>query len=172
VSCVSPKFCVAVGHEGGTALVDSWNGTEWSVIPSPSTGPLNGVSCVSAKHCVAVGGSLSGALVESWNGNTWSVLESPSPESSGTPQLNGVSCVSARSCVAVGSDSTKEGPSQTLVETSKGSKWSIVPSANSASGVSYLNAVSCVSSESCFAVGEDEAIPEGPFQTLVENGRL
>jgi hypothetical protein len=127
---------------------------------------------VSAKHCVAVGGSGSGTLVESWNGRTWSVLESPNPEGSGTPRLNGVSCVSARSCVAVGSDSTYEGPSQTLVETSKGGNWSIVPSANGASGASYLNGVSCVSSESCFAVGEDKATAEGPFQTLVENGRI
>jgi hypothetical protein len=175
VSCVSITFCVAVGSFTdetfvGHALIESWNGTEWSQVPDPGTGSLKGVSCVSAKRCVAVGGSPSGTLVESWNGRMWSTLESPNPDGSGTPRLNAVSCVSARSCVAVGSDSTYQGPSQTLVETSKGNRWSIVPSANSASGVSYLNGVSCVSSESCFGVGEDRATPNSPAQALVETG--
>jgi hypothetical protein len=176
VSCVSMRFCVAVGSQfSGRAfgsLVESWNGTEWSVVPSLGTGPLNGVSCLSDKRCVAVGGSASGTLVESWNGSTWSVLESPNPAGSGTSKLNGVSCVSARSCAAVGSDSTEGGPSQTLVETSKGSKWSIVPSANGAGGVSHLNGVSCVSTESCFAVGDAKSTPEGPLQALVEGGKI
>jgi hypothetical protein len=175
VSCVSVKACVAVGgfrEEDATfsrhSLVESWNGTEWSVVPSPNgENSLSGVSCVSAKHCVAVGRTLSGTLVESWNGSAWSVLESPNPEGSGIPRLTGVSCVSARLCAAVGSDSTKGGPSQTLVETSKGGKWSIVPSANSASGVSYLNGVSCASTESCFAVGQQDS-----GQTLVESGGI
>jgi hypothetical protein len=182
VSCVSSKSCVAVGTVlveptlQSLTLVESWNGTEWSVVPSPNPGSsfnsLNGVSCVSHNRCVAVGGSASVTLVETWNGATWSIRESPNPEGSGTPRLNQVSCVSTRSCAAVGSDTTEGGPTQTLVETSNGSKWSIVPSANRASGVSYLNGVSCVWSKSCFAVGKDKATPEGPFQTLVENGEI
>ena len=180
VSCVSVKACVAVGRfreEDATfsrhSLVESWNGTAWSVVPSPNgENSLSGVLCVSAKRCVAVGGSASGTLVESWNGTAWSVLESANPEGSGIPRLDGVSCVSARSCAAVGSDSTEEGASQTLVETSKADKWSIAPSANGTSGVSLLNGVSCVSNESCFAVGGAKAAAEGPLQTLMENGRI
>ena len=79
----------------------------------------------------------------------------------------GVSCVSARSCAAVGSDASEGGPSQTLVETSKGGKWSIVPSANSASGQTKLDGVSCTSTESCFAVGN-----QGSVHTLVESGGI
>jgi hypothetical protein len=172
-------FCVAVGLEfspgkgGDYPLIESWNGAEWSVVPKPNNeGALNGVSCVSAKRCVAVGWSHTGTLVETWNGSTWSVLESPNPEGGGVPELRGVSCVSAGSCAAVGSDSTEAGPSQTLVETSKGSKWAIIPSANSASGVSYLDGVSCASTQSCFAVGEDETTPKGPSQALVEAGAI
>jgi hypothetical protein len=179
VSCVSVMFCVAVGLEfspgkgGDYPLIESWNGAEWSVVPKPNNeGALNGVSCVSAKRCVAVGWSHTGTLVETWNGSTWSVLESPNPEGGGVPELRGVSCVSAGSCAAVGSDSTEAGPSQTLVETSKGSKWAIIPSANSASGVSYLDGVSCASTQSCFAVGEDETTPKGPSQALVEAGAI
>ena len=52
VSCVSPTFFVAVGRyiaEGEKPLVESWNGTEWSIVPSPERGTggnaLNAVSC-------------------------------------------------------------------------------------------------------------------------------
>ena len=171
VSCISSTFCAAVGTYLGTTLVESWNGTELSVVPSPNRGTggnaLKGVSCVSAEHCVAVGAA-DGALVQSWNGSTWSILESPSPEGS---ELNGVSCVSVKSCVAVGGDET-QGVVHTLVETSKRSGWSIVPSANGASGATELAGVSRVSTKSWFAVGKDEATPEGPFQTLVESGGI
>ena len=171
VSCVSSTFCVAVGKYLGTTLVESWNGTELSVVPSPNRGTggntLKDVSCVSAEHCVAVGAA-DGALVQSWNGSAWSLLESPSPEGSG---LNGVSCVSVKSCVAVGGDET-QGIVHTLVEASKRSGWSVVPSANGASGATELAGVSRVSTKSWFAVGKGEATPEGPFQTLVESGGI
>jgi hypothetical protein len=180
VSCVSARFCVAVGEEvrepyPWPALVESWNGSEWSVVPNPSTGSLHGVSCVRAKRCVAVGGGASGTLAESWDGSAWSILESPNPEGSGIPYLTGVSCVSAGSCVAVGNDSTwKEGEersSQTLVESSKGSKWSIVPSANGGA-LSHLDGVSCLS-PSCIAVGNNGVNPqEQSSQTLVESGGI
>ena len=40
---------------GGT-LVESWNGTSWSVVPSPGSGDaLNWVSCASASACMAAG---------------------------------------------------------------------------------------------------------------------
>jgi alpha-tubulin suppressor-like RCC1 family protein len=178
VSCVSVRFCVAVGFEVGPEaslrpLVESWNGTEWSVVPSPGGGLLDGVSCLSNKRCMAVGGSADGdPLTESWNGSTWSVLESQDPEGGGSSELRGVSCVSGRACAAVGyhSTATEEGPYKTLVETSKGAKWSIVPSANSASGQTYLEGVSCVSAGSCLAVGEDEATLGEASRTLVESG--
>ena len=63
-----------------TTLAESWNGTTWSIVPSPNTGPtvsaLQGVSCATATACIAVGYSqtktraLSSTLIESWNGTT------------------------------------------------------------------------------------------------------
>ena len=56
--------CTAVGVSGNSSgvtstLIESWNGTRWSVVPSPSPGTggndLYGVSCVSATACTAVG---------------------------------------------------------------------------------------------------------------------
>ncbi len=178
VSCTSITFCVAVGreHKSGSyahPLVETWNGTEWSVVPNPGppTGYLRSVSCVSAVYCVAVGASKFGTLVEAWNGSSWSRLQSPSPEVGAYPELSSVSCASVKSCVAVGYGSLEPGPSETLVETSKGDEWTIVPSANGVSGVTYLEGVSCLRAEPCFAVGEDQATLAGPFQTLVETDR-
>ena len=65
-SCVTPRACTAVGFHGllpGRTLVETWNGTKWTVVPSPNAGPasaaniLESVSCVSARACTAVGGS-------------------------------------------------------------------------------------------------------------------
>jgi hypothetical protein len=167
VSCVSIKFCMAVGGSDNErsaplneSLVESWNGAEWSNVSSPNIGRLRAVSCTDADRCVAVGGS----QVAAWNGNTWSTLEGPHLEGGG---LAGVSCV-GKSCAGVGAYEAR-GQAHTLVETPNGSAWSIVPSASSVSGGTELNDVSCISARSCFAVGQDDA---GPGQTLVEAGGL
>ncbi|MGP8005556.1 MAG: hypothetical protein ACLP2J_00775, partial [Acidimicrobiales bacterium] len=65
VVCKSPSWCVAVGYadQGGMhaqTLIEAWNGSAWSIQPSPdqpgaSHSYLFGVSCPSAKFCVAVG---------------------------------------------------------------------------------------------------------------------
>ena len=78
MSCTAFSTCTAVGYytnsDGVTeTLIESWNGTTWSVVPSlsrASNSVLEGVSCVSATACTAVGSytSTSGAsrtLIES-----------------------------------------------------------------------------------------------------------
>jgi len=168
VSCVSAAACVAVGSYGTStgaskALIESWNGTSWSVVPSPHPASSNvvlaGVSCVSAAACTAVGsiyhlgsGTIE-TLVESWNGTSWSVVPSPSP-ASGSNVLNGVSCVSAVACTAVGSYGTSSsGAGKTLIESWNGTSWSVVPSPNRPGSSNALYGVSCVSATACTAVG-------------------
>ena len=82
VWCASASACTAVGSDsnGGTTnvtLVEHWNGTRWSIEPTPSpTGGSNselyGVSCASARDCTAVGDYANGTpqvtLAEHWNG--------------------------------------------------------------------------------------------------------
>jgi hypothetical protein len=173
VSCVSASFCAAVGQTSspGTndqTLVETWNGTSWSIVLSPNAGTsgsyLDSVSCISASSCMAVGSygtsSNSQTLVEAWNGSSWSVVSSPNGTSNN--YLRGVSCVSASSCTAVGYGY----PAATLVEAWNGSTWSIVPSPNSGTRNSFLLAVSCFSTSSCAAVGSSSIGLAG--QTLVE----
>jgi len=66
VSCLSATACWAVGIYGlvsggqgaPSSFVEQWNGSTWSVQPSPDVtalGYLNGVACVGGTGCVAVG---------------------------------------------------------------------------------------------------------------------
>ena len=168
VSCVSANSCKAVGSYGNDAthdrtLVESWNGRAWTVVPTPNPGTGNdqllGVSCVSASTCTAVGrsrtstGDPNRTLVESWNGKKWAFVSSPNQGAfSG---LTRVSCASATSCKAVGSflssTSRTTATSGTLVLSWNGHVWSIVPTPKPQA---LLEAVSCVSAKSCWAVGE------------------
>jgi hypothetical protein len=67
VSCIAARACTAVGEHQGQGqsyktLIESWNGTTWSLVPSPNVlqppgwNELNGgVSCLPAGTCTAVG---------------------------------------------------------------------------------------------------------------------
>jgi hypothetical protein len=117
VSCDGTSFCKAVGAVkagGGAAdrnLVETWNGSTWSVDPGvPQNAPntLRGVNCFSATACTAVGAIGSGATqVLNWNGATWSLVpNTPQGGPSGSPAAtspNAVTCLSNWNCIAVGS---------------------------------------------------------------------
>lgn len=152
VSCVSASQCFAVGSSAGAVasanatatLIESWNGTKWSTMRSPTESTdsaLEGLSCISASFCMAVGQY--------------------------TITVAGISCPSAASCTAVGSYVNTSGVSQTLVESWNGSAWSIAPSPNQSNGQNQLLAVSCATTTSCAAVG-DEADSTGSQFNLAE----
>lgn len=178
VSCPDASFCVGVGYyspDGNVlqTLIETWNGTSWTVTPSPNGigstygDLLFGVSCTSASSCVAVGTDidLGSALVETWNGSTWSIAATPSTGSYGD-LLSGVSCLSSSFCVAVGSSATST-TEQTLVEQWDGATWSVVASPDLGSNGNDLYSVSCTGTSQCVAVGDtnNDTDPE----TLVES---
>jgi hypothetical protein len=165
-----------VGNNGSDTLVESWSGTAWSVVPSPTPGTyggLSGVSCTSPRSCTAVGSyshgtgsgssGLSRALVESWDGTVWSVVLVPSPV---VAHLYGVSCGPAKSCQGVGDYVASSGLSRALVESWDGTAWSAVPAPRF--DVAYLYGVSCASPRSCKAVG-DYVGRDGLSRALVES---
>jgi hypothetical protein len=177
ISCVSASSCMAVGiYRGNSAyrtLAESWNGTAWSVIPSPNRGKtadnvLYGVSCVSSSSCTAVGYAGIQTLIEHWNGTSWSLVSSPNRKKN-TNALFGVSCPSASSCEASGVYySARVGAFRTLVERWNGTSWSTTSSPNQGKSTNYLNGISCVSANSCVAVG-DYRKSKGVYDTLVES---
>ena len=96
VSCSSDHACVATGFHFAPGdsgpqltLAESWNGSAWSIVPSPSPSAtrnnLQNVSCSSPTSCLAVGWYYDAigdpgnpqTLVESWNGSAWTVVPSP-----------------------------------------------------------------------------------------------
>lgn len=87
VASLSPDDAWAVGEydslsRGG--VIEHWDGTQWAVVPNPSSsheGVLWAVSAVSAKDIWAVGSSHTAngpaPLAEHWNGATWSKVRVP-----------------------------------------------------------------------------------------------
>jgi hypothetical protein len=179
ISCVSATSCVAVGQallgspSVGSTLIESWNGSTWSISTSPNSGTqdnrLMGVSCVPTGSCTAVGSFLGPGseqtLVETLSGGAWSIV--PSPNNGAFDDLLAVGCPSASSCTAVGF-SLGATAAQTLVEAWNGSAWAIIPSPNSGSYDNELNAVSCATATACHAVGYAAGISGGSYRTLIE----
>ena len=191
VSCVSSKYCVAVGYDeigdNGSRgpLAETWNGRGWAAagvkLPAgASGGALFGVSCDSQKSCFAVGDYLqpggtsppndnTDALVESWNGKTWTAARPPVPAGTTTATLSGVSCVTSADCIATGVYTKANGTSAGLAERWNGHAWANVPvklPAGSMGGA--LFGVSCASSKSCLAVGS-YGNAEGDIVALAES---
>ncbi len=181
VSCFGTSFCVAVGYyynsdSGNEALIETWNGSSWSITPAANLAVGNSlfaVSCTNQSSCMAVGnegggpGGAGATLTEQWNGIAWSVDPSPTPgmgTSSVPPELDGVTCTSAAKCTSVGWTFNKHHQT-TLIESWNGTKWRVI-SSPSPGTQDQLFGVSCPKSNSCKAVGY---YYDGSDQTLVES---
>jgi hypothetical protein len=189
ISCTSVTSCTAVGYRlinSGTQqpLAERWNGSTWTIQATPvpadaDESNLDAVSCASATSCTAVGvfsgPSYLALLAEHWNGSTWAIQDAPNPNGANpdpesTSMLNGVSCSSATSCTAVGfSDAAVGIVEHPLAEHWNGSAWTIQTAPDPAgTNQNPLNAVSCVSSTACTAVGFAGVAATGSTSTLAE----
>jgi hypothetical protein len=94
VEALSPKNVWALGDGRDTdgdsffARIEHWDGSGWSIVPSPRVNPpepldsssyLAGVAAISANDIWAVGGAVGKSLTEHWDGTSWSVIASPNP---------------------------------------------------------------------------------------------
>ena len=169
VSCTTSTFCVAVGLEnngtGGGTLIEQWNGTSWTVVPSvnapATTGDfLNSVSCVGTTFCLAVGGSITGpAVAETWNGTAWSFVTAAAPAGSTSSPLSSVSCVAATTCEVLGT-ATVAGTNSIF-----GNQWNgttltattaATPPVTSGTPLPSATGMDCVSASWCLAVGDSD----------------
>jgi hypothetical protein len=166
VTCLSTSWCVAAGDTSVTgstgSLIETWNGTSWSIAPTPNTAAgttdtLYSVSCAGFGFCVATGNTFNGqiyqTLIETWNGATWSLTSSPDPSTTATATLEGVDCFSATTCTALG----RTGPAgfgSTLAENWNGTSWSVVPTPNQGSNGTEFYGVSCITNWACVGVGD------------------
>jgi hypothetical protein len=175
----------AVGSSATTTsnqtLAARWNGTNWSVTPSPNPVPncqdgnpqwagntLNAVAVVATNDVWAVGNSCysTNTLVERWNGTSWRIVASPSFQTGGDGVqnwLSDVAAVSATNVWAVGSHTAANGAYQTLVERWDGAQWRVVPSPSPSSTSNVLSGVAATGASDIWAVGRTSA------STLIEH---
>ena len=154
-------------------LIEHWNGTKWSIVPSPNVASLsNGLSAISAVSATDIWavGNASGnngfqPLIEHWNGTNWTIATS-----TGTVQLTGVAAIASNNVWAVGNISSPN-LIQTLVEHWNGTTWSVVSSSGPGGAYNTLNGVAAISANNLWAVGDDamNITPHTDYLPLIEH---
>lgn len=164
VAAVSTNDVWAVGYtsayrQTSNTLIEHWDGTQWSVVPSPNIANTNNnlyaVTAVSSNDVWAVGNyqNANFTLIEHWNGTQWSIVPSPNL-GSGSNALYGVTAISANDIWAVGYSFFSNTIEQTLTEHWNGTQWSVVRSPNIQMVLgNFLDSVSAVSSNDVWATG-------------------
>jgi hypothetical protein len=178
VKCRSARWCVAVGDiqprplEGNqTPVADIWNGRTWKQVRLPlpagaTSGALYTVACSGTAACTAIGQSANKSqaqslLAERWNGSSWKVQPMPAPAGA---NLEGVACPTVHACRAVGSDNQG-----LLTEFWNGSSWAVQPApVPVGTTLQDVSAISCLSADSCEAVGGYESESNLDWYTLAE----
>jgi hypothetical protein len=150
-----------------TGVVDSTLGE--------SEAQLAGVSCPAVNACTAVGSfgplGTSTALVEVWDGLTWVVsplslvAQFVSTQGGVSSEFGAVSCISSTRCEAVGSyyDPVDSTTAALAAESVDGVLVPQDAAGNPDYSYNNLESVSCVSTTSCFAVGEAAAYGSVPL---------
>lgn len=161
IAVVSPSdiWAVGTGCLENQTLIEHWNGTSWSIVPSPNPfaeNILSDVTAIAANNVWAVGHTEEdigvGTLVEHWNGVNWSVVPSPKPGTGG--MLGGVDAVSATDIWSAGSYyDEQKGLWETLIVHWNGSVWSVVPSPSPGLYNNVLGDVAVVSANDVWSVG-------------------
>src|SRR5216684_471610 len=162
VASVSANDVWAVGQTlaPGT-LAEHWDGTAWSVVPTPNPAAndrLSAVAAVSTSDVWAVGivSFSSPPVILHWNGKRWASVAHPKQAGF----LTGVTAVSANDVWAVGE--TGNG-AQTLIEQWNGTSWTAVSSPSTG----RLAGVAAVSASDIWAVGSVTDI-NGITSTVIE----
>lgn len=170
LTCYAATDCTAVGESSAGVydpntgdyiyqiLIEHWNGTSWSIVPAPNSGPnesnyLLGVTCTSSSQCWAVGYAQSlgfeQPVIEQWNGVAWT-MTTASTNGTNFNLLYAVTCSGTAHCFAVGNHEQN-----TRGLEWDGNSWSVVPSDSAEGGglLDMLQGVACPSAADCWAVG-------------------
>lgn len=186
VAAISASNIWAVGNYSNSSnpsqnktLIEHWDGTQWSVVASPNPGmnndELSAISVVSPDDIWAVGTLIESnaqqhALIEHWNGSQWQAVSSPGIQQK-FDFLNSVTAIASNNIWASGfSADSKFTNVQTLIEHWNGSQWQIMSSLNPGRSDNILEAVTAVSANNIWAVGQANYTGQtGRVQTLVEH---
>jgi hypothetical protein len=158
------------------ALIEHYDGTTWSVVPSPSPGALQnilyGVAAVADNDVWAAGAredasGLWHTLVEHYNGTSWSVVPAVDAGSTGN-QFFAITAVSSSSVYATGQQAGSGFPSQALVEHWNGSSWSVLPTPTDLTETVTPYAIT--GNDAALNVAGDRESGTAPYTTMVAAG--
>ena len=173
VAVISADDVWAVGTYRNTAgadrtLIERWDGTAWSIIPSPNVGNggnyLLEVSGVASDDVWAVGWAVGvGAISMHWDGEQWTAVTVPNLGSVSS-NLQGVKALASDNVWAVGSFG-HAGQEQTVSIRWNGTAWLVIPSVVLGSMSAFLD-IDAISANDIWAVGKYRTSGSSPEQTL------
>jgi hypothetical protein len=163
VTALAANDVWAVGRYNNTALfwlqtlVLHWDGTAWSIVPSPNTqygaNLLDSVAAVAANDIWAVGMGNGLPLTEHWNGSAWSIVPSP-PNGNNQHDLYSVAAASSSDVWAVGRVRDISSYFRPLLEHWNGSAWGAAPGPPTGPGHQYLYGITALTGTDIWAVGQ------------------
>lgn len=157
-------------------LIEHFDGTVWSVVPSPSPGAqqniLFGVAAITDNDAWAVGAEqdangLWHTLTEHWNGTAWSVVNAVDAGTNGN-QFYAIKALTSNDVYAVGQQAGAGFPNLALIEHWDGTSWKVVSSPANASASALPLAVTATAT-SLTLVGEQET-DTAPYTSYVASG--
>jgi photosystem II stability/assembly factor-like uncharacterized protein len=179
ISCANKTTCMAVGTTNaiptvGLVLVTRDGGKLWTTVGSPAGAvTVVAVQCFSGSNCVALAtdGNLYWPAVTSDAGRVWQRGSSLPPGFTGA---RGLTCPTEQDCMVAGYTPTTPGHANgtIAVTTTGGMTWmtAMVPA-----GTGLLHAVSCLTAQSCVAVGtntttDSDIVPGSGVALTSEDG--
>jgi hypothetical protein len=156
-------------------LIEHFDGTVWSVVPSPSPGALQnilyGVAAITDTDVWAVGAfedanDLWHTLTEHWDGSTWSVVTAVDAGTHGN-QFYAVKALAANNVYAIGQQANAGFPNEALIEHWNGTAWSVVTSPADAATALPLGLTATATSLT--VVGQQET-DTAPYTSYVAAG--
>ena len=180
VSMPSPGKAWAVGdfingRFQQQTLIEHFDGTVWSVVPSLSPGAkqniLYGVAAITDTDVWAVGafeddGAVWHTLTEHWDGSAWSVVNAVDAGTSGN-QFYAVKALASNNVYAVGQQAGTGFPNQALIEHWDGTAWSVVT--GPADGATSLPLAVTATASSLTLAGQQET-DTAPYTSYVASG--
>jgi hypothetical protein len=159
------------GDDAQNTLVEHWDGTSWTVVPSPNTdrltNSLEDVLALGPDDVWAVGSTTGGhhkqrTLAMHWDGIHWSIVHTPNPGDV-WDYITAIDGSSANDIWAVGDKGyrTHAGYAaipKTLTLHWDGATWSVIDSPHVPGKIGdYLNDVDSIATNDVWAVGTDKA---------------